>query len=164
MPLDHVQATTEVRPFWIGRTCVEPGLNQMTTSGETTAVEHLAMRVLTILAAHPGQPVSREAILESVWAESAPNDEGLTQAICKLRKLLGDSPGESKIIQTVRKIGYRLVAPVSFEPPIAAAPLKVRHQGTDGEPVHGIRIRLSVRQLAATVGAVAALFVLFQVV
>ena len=162
MTLDKTPAATDARPFWIGGIRVEPRLNQVTNRDKTAAVEHLTMRVLMILAANPGEPVSREMILESVWADSAPNDEGLTQAICKLRKLLGDSPGQSNVIQTIRKIGYRLVAPVSYEPPIAAAALRTRHEGSEDIPLRGIRIRLSAQQLIAAVGAMTALLLVFE--
>jgi len=103
------------RPFWIGDHFVEPRQNQITTHGQTRTVEHLAMQVLLFLAHHAGETVTREEILSAVWASTTPNDEGLTQAVCKLRKVMSDDPGKASVIQTVRKKGYRLIAPVSFD-------------------------------------------------
>lgn len=143
MPLDATDQAPYAEPFWIGETLIEPRLNQITFEGRTTHVEHQAMRVLLFLAAHPDQAVSREAILKVVWAETTPNDEGLTQAICKLRKALGDHPREAKVIQTIRKIGYRLVAPVSFAPvPPHKEPLSENPKRSDCSPKRSIRIRV----------------------
>ena len=55
------------RPFWIGDSLVEPGLNQITRNGRTRHVERQVMRVLLFLAAHPGQPLSRDTIIDSIW-------------------------------------------------------------------------------------------------
>ncbi len=161
MSEEVLKRPTEGQPFWIGEKRVEPRLNQITIDGEIAHVEHLAMRVLTCLAAHPNQSVSREAILESVWADSAPNDEGLTQAICKLRKILGDSPGQASVIQTIRKVGYRLVAPVSFEAPTGEASPPRDPALLAGGAVREVRIRIHMHQLmlAAAVALVAVVIV-----
>ncbi len=150
MPLDATDEAPYDKPFWIGETLIEPRLNQITFEGQPTHVEHQAMQVLLVLAAHPGQAVSREAILDVVWAGTTPNDEGLTQAICKLRKALGDHPREAKVIQTIRKVGYRLVAPVSFArvPPHEEPPSK-NPKRPDRSPKRSIRIRVRGHWIAA---------------
>ena len=139
-------------PFWIGDSRVESGLCQITTKGKTHPIEQQVMRVLLILASHAEQPVTREAIIESVWTDSVPNDEGLTQAICKLRKVLGDRPSEGRIIQTIRKVGYRLVAPVAHtrvSPLHFTIPLSVSTMRQDNPTRRSIRIRVDGNWIAA---------------
>ncbi|MEM9291885.1 MAG: winged helix-turn-helix domain-containing protein [Acidobacteriota bacterium] len=110
---------------------VEPSLLRIRRGGETYLVEPRVMSVLMVLAASPGQVVSREELTAEVWGDTAVSDNSLTQAISELRRLLGDDPRSPKVIETIRKRGYRLVAeveelanpsvPASPEPPAAAS-------------------------------------------
>jgi len=82
------------------------------------------MRLLLHLCEHVDQTCSRDGIMESVWPDSEPNEETLTQAVSKLRKALGDS--NRSLIRTVRKVGYRLNGPVT------TASTLVEDPNTDG--------------------------------
>ncbi|MFQ5564212.1 MAG: winged helix-turn-helix domain-containing protein, partial [Parvularculaceae bacterium] len=84
-------------------------------------LEPKVMDVLCALAARPGEVVSRQELIDKVWGVEFGGDEGLTRAISILRKVFDDAPGESQIIETVPKRGYRLVARVRFEPQDAGA-------------------------------------------
>ncbi len=66
-----------------------------------------AMDVLCVLAARHGEVVSREALIDAVWAVRFGGDESLTRVISLLRKSLG-----AGAIETVAKRGYRLAAEV----------------------------------------------------
>src|SRR6516165_4211207 len=74
------------------------------------------MQVLLILCEHSGQVVSKEQIFHRIWPDTFVSDEVLTRSISELRKVFEDSPQEPKYIQTIPKVGYRLVAPVLSEP------------------------------------------------
>ncbi len=67
-------------------------------------LEPRLMKLLCLLAENPRQVISREKIIETLWQGYGGGDEGLTQAISFLRKLLNDH--EKKIIETVPKAGY----------------------------------------------------------
>lgn len=74
-----------------------------------------AMAVLQVLAAQPGQVVTREHLLAEVWPDTLPSNDVVTQAITQLRKALGgrgEAPGGG--IETIAKSGYRLLAPVEW--------------------------------------------------
>ena len=88
----------------------------MTRESETYQVEPRVMRVLLCLAARPGHPVTRDELLNAAWTEGFANDEGLTQAVCKLRKAFADRATQATVIETIPKVGYRLIAPVSAQP------------------------------------------------
>jgi TolB-like protein/DNA-binding winged helix-turn-helix (wHTH) protein len=96
----------------VGRWSVEPALNRLSAAGETVKLEPKAMAVLVYLAIRPGQLVSREELLSTVWSGAVVGDDSLTQVVIKLRKALGDAPEDAAYIQTISKGGYRLVAPV----------------------------------------------------
>ena len=73
----------------------------------------LLMQVLLRLAQEPGAPVTREQLINDVWARKIVNDEVLSRAIAELRLALGDDSREPRYIETLPKVGYRLVAAVS---------------------------------------------------
>ena len=100
-------------PFKIGDRLVSPRLNTISRNGTTNRVEPKAMQVLTCLAAQPGEVISKEALIETVWAETHVTDDVLTGCISALRKAFDDNPRTPAYIQTIPKSGYRLIAPVS---------------------------------------------------
>jgi len=87
------------------------------------------MAVLLHLANRPGQVVGREALLSQVWPGVVVGQDSLTQVVIKLRKTLGDDPDRPTYIQTVKKKGYRLVAPVLRPAGTTAPPMRRRPHG-----------------------------------
>ena len=57
----------------------------------------------------------KERLMQTVWADTFVTDEVLTNSIWELRKAFHDDAKNPKVIQTVFKKGYRLIAPVSFD-------------------------------------------------
>ncbi|MEV6968638.1 AAA family ATPase [Hamadaea sp. NPDC051192] len=78
----------------------------------TRRLEPKAMQVLAYLAARPGAVVSRAELLDAVWGGAFVGDDALSAAIIKLRKAFGDSARAPRVIETVHRSGYRLVATV----------------------------------------------------
>jgi hypothetical protein len=74
------------------------------------------MHVLCLLAAKPGDVISREHFAEAVWPGRKVVADSLSQCISELRKELGDSPGNPRFIRTVPKRGYSLLPPVTWLP------------------------------------------------
>ncbi len=67
-----------------------------------------------MLAAQPGQIVTRQALYDEVWRGRPVTDEVLSRCISLLRSALGDDPKHPAYIQTIPGVGYRLVAPVTI--------------------------------------------------
>lgn len=101
------------RPFMLSGMTIEPLLNLISRDGQHFQVERQVMLLLLHFVENVDQVITRESILASLWKNSIPSDEALTQAVSKLRKALGDCPSNGRIIQTIRKVGYRLNGPVS---------------------------------------------------
>jgi TolB-like protein/DNA-binding winged helix-turn-helix (wHTH) protein/Tfp pilus assembly protein PilF len=142
----------------VGDWSVDPGLNQIRQGDEIIRLEPKVMEVLTFLGGHPGEVVSREALMAALWPGMIVGDDSLTQSVIKLRKALGDDPRKPAYIQTIPKRGYRLLAPVSNED----APTSDGHTvvGTEGDARRSLpaRVRrLGLLALALTGGAVVAL-------
>jgi TolB-like protein len=82
-------------------------------NGETAVhLRPLLVDLLVVLAVHAGEVVSKDEIIERVWQGRFLSDSVLTRTMCELRHVLGDSCERPRIIETIRKRGYRLVASV----------------------------------------------------
>ncbi len=71
------------------------------------------MRLLVCLADHAGEVVSIDDLLDQVWADVTVAPDSVYQAVTSLRRLLGDDPKQPTYIETVPRLGYRMVAKVS---------------------------------------------------
>lgn len=101
--------------FRIGSWLVKPWPGQIIGRGTVTRVKPMIMRLLVYLADHCGRTVSKKELVENVWDNIHVSDDALTHAIFELRKILNDNAKDPKIIATVPKKGYRLIAPVLKE-------------------------------------------------
>jgi TolB-like protein/DNA-binding winged helix-turn-helix (wHTH) protein len=97
----------------IGAWCVNPASGQISRDGETARVEARAMRLLLCLAEHAGEVVSIDDLLNQVWSGVTVAPDSVYQAVASLRRLLGDDPKQPAYIETVPRLGYRMVATVS---------------------------------------------------
>src|SRR5262249_31144047 len=68
--------------------------------------------VLLHLAEHPGELVTKEALLDAVWPGVAVTEEVLRVSVAELRAALGDDRAAPRFIQTVPRRGYRFIARV----------------------------------------------------
>jgi transcriptional activator of cad operon len=71
------------------------------------------MRLLLCLAEHAGEVVSSDDLLSQVWSGVYVNQDSVYQAVASLRRLLGDDSKQPTYIETVPRLGYRMVAKVS---------------------------------------------------
>src|SRR6202166_3475271 len=81
-----------------------------------------AFDVLTFLVQNPNRLVSKEELLRAVWGDTFVEDGNLTQYISHLRKALGDSPEDARLIVTIARKGYQFVGEVVFSQGDPAAP------------------------------------------
>jgi DNA-binding winged helix-turn-helix (wHTH) protein/Tol biopolymer transport system component len=98
--------------FHVGPWLVEPELNSISRDGQRSHLEPKAMEVLLRLASRAGETVSKEQLIQAVWADTFVGDDVLSRAIYELRKAFQDNTHEPHYIQTIPKRGYRLIAPV----------------------------------------------------
>ena len=71
--------------------------------------------VLAYLVAQAGRLVTKEALFEAVWPETAVTDAVLKACIREVRRALGDMAQSPRFIATVHRRGYRFIAPVAME-------------------------------------------------
>ena len=98
--------------FRLGDRLVEPRLNRLTRDGESIQLEIKAMDVLLCLVRRAGEVVTRQEIVDAVWATEFISDNTLTHAIAELRNALGDDARTPSFIETIHRRGYRLITAV----------------------------------------------------
>jgi DNA-binding winged helix-turn-helix (wHTH) protein len=112
-------------PFRLGPLLVEPaGLRVRAVDAREEAVEPRVMQVLVVLVEAAGEVVSREELTRRCWNNRIVGDDAINRVIGRLRRIAAGLAGGSFAIETVTKVGYRLVStePVPAEPAMLAEP------------------------------------------
>lgn len=125
-------------------------LNQLQRNGESLRLEPRVGELLVFLLQSRDQAVSREQIMEAIWPGVVVGDEAITAAVNKLRRALGDDSQHPQYIETLPKIGYRLIAPVEHLPAVEQCP--PGHVVTEDTPPSSDRVKL---RLPAAIGVAA---------
>ena len=98
----------------IGDQLVDTDTLRVLTRPEGTRLTPKAAAVLLQLARNSGRTLSRDDLLDEVWKGTCPTPDVLTQAVKDLRRALGDDLQAPRYIETLPRLGYRLVAPTRF--------------------------------------------------
>ena len=81
--------------------------------GIRVALQQKPFRILELLIRKRGELVTREELAQYLWPNLHVSfDRGLNTAVNVLRRALGDSPRNSRYIETRSGLGYRFIAPV----------------------------------------------------
>jgi DNA-binding winged helix-turn-helix (wHTH) protein len=104
--------------FRIDDWLIQPQINSVEKEGKTWHLEPKVMQVLLQLASHPNEVLSKDRLLEAVWHNTFVGDDVLVRCISEIRYVFGDDPKSSRVIQTIPKGGYRMIATVTAEVPV----------------------------------------------
>jgi DNA-binding winged helix-turn-helix (wHTH) protein/Tol biopolymer transport system component len=88
---------------------------QLTRNGMRIRLAQQPIQVLSLLLDRPGQIVTREELRQQLWPSDVfvDFDHGLNKSIQKVRDALGDSAASPRYIETIPRVGYRFIAPVT---------------------------------------------------
>lgn len=111
-----------LRPFQVGEWQVHPEFNEIRGPAGSLRVQPRLIQVLRLLAQTPGRTVTRDALIEGAWSRRMVNDEVLSRTIADLRQALGDDARQPRYLETIPKLGYRLIAPVEWLEEATAPP------------------------------------------
>src|SRR2546427_6555568 len=75
-----------------------------------------ALAMLWVLVSQAGQVVTKAALREAVWTDTAVSDAALTTSIRLLRRALAEDATQPRYIATVHRLGYPVLAPVTAGP------------------------------------------------
>lgn len=101
-----------VRRFEFDRFSLDPGERRLFAGELPVELTSRYFDALLLLVKSPGMLISKERFLQEAWRGIPVTDEVLTQCIKTLRRQLGDSATQPRLIETVPKHGYRFIAPV----------------------------------------------------
>jgi tetratricopeptide (TPR) repeat protein/DNA-binding winged helix-turn-helix (wHTH) protein len=99
--------------FMLGHFLVFPNKDVVMIDQAQHHISHKAMDVLMLLCSADGRIVSRKVILSIVWGRKMTGGASVSAAISELRRLWNDSKERPNFIQTIPKVGYRLLQPVA---------------------------------------------------
>ncbi|MDP3749049.1 MAG: winged helix-turn-helix domain-containing protein [Phenylobacterium sp.] len=96
--------------FQLGAFRVRPAYREVRRGDVIDILEPRVMQVLAALARRMGAVVSRDELLRDCWGDVSVTDDSLHRCIGRLRKLSESDDRRSFVIETVPRVGYRLVA------------------------------------------------------
>jgi tetratricopeptide (TPR) repeat protein/DNA-binding winged helix-turn-helix (wHTH) protein len=80
--------------------------------GEERHLRQKTFQVLLYLLEHRERLVTKDELIESIWADTAVTDNALEQCLAEIRKVLGDDSRNPRFIKTVPRAGYRFIGGV----------------------------------------------------
>ena len=93
---------------------VEPRSRRVTVAGRPVELSPKEFDLLAYLAARAGTVVTKRELLSEVWQlPYGGSDKTVDAHLSWLRRKLGESAAEPRLIQTVRGVGVRLAEPES---------------------------------------------------
>ncbi len=96
---------------------------ELLRNGHSLRLERKPLELLILLASSEGRLVTRSEIAGHLWDKEVfvDTEHGINTAIRKIRAALHDDPEKPRFLQTVTRMGYRFLAPVSTSEEVAPA-------------------------------------------
>ena len=122
----------------LGDWIVRPQRRVVELGSKSTHIKPKPMAVLACLVSANGAPVSRNDLFDTVWPGGVVSDDTLNRCIFELRKAFGDSARAPRVIETIPKLGFRLLLPVHplGDEPLPVDPSSNKSQGSRGDHWH----------------------------
>lgn len=100
--------------------------HELRKDGERVRLQVQPFLVLALLLERAGNVVTRDELRQKLWPSSVyvDFDHGLNNAIARLREAVGDEAGTPRYIETLPRIGYRFIYPITDREQSTAAPVE----------------------------------------
>jgi len=92
---------------------LQPRERRLLQAGETIPLTPKVFEILQLLVSRAGHAVSKDDMMAAIWPGRFVAESNLTKHIWTLRQSLGESEQGDRFIETLPKLGYRFIAPVS---------------------------------------------------
>src|SRR5437660_3129171 len=99
-------------PFLFEDYCLDADRRELKRGSELIAIGPKVFDLLLYLVQNREQVVSKDDLLEAVWGGRIVSESTLTSHINAVRKAIGDSGEEQRLIRTVARRGFRFVGEV----------------------------------------------------
>jgi TolB-like protein/DNA-binding winged helix-turn-helix (wHTH) protein/Tfp pilus assembly protein PilF len=125
-------ATSARQAYEFGAFRLDPAERVLLRQGEPVVLTPKVFDTLVFLVENAGRLITKDEFMEQVWADAFVEEATLAQSISQLRKALGDS----EMIETVSKKGYRFLTPVRpVAVPQGTVPSSLGSAETEAQPV-----------------------------
>lgn len=109
------------RPFRLGAVTVRPATREIAGPLGREVLEPRVMEVLVALARAKGETVTRDDLIASCWEGRVVGEDAITRVISRLRRHSEGVGRDGWTMETVTKVGYRLIPRDAVD--VEAAPL-----------------------------------------
>jgi DNA-binding response OmpR family regulator len=92
----------------LGELEVRPRAGEVLLRGEQLTLTRTEFRLLSELAEHAGQVLSRQQLLQRVWEYDFGDERLVDVHVGRLRQKIEDNPGNPQRLVTVRGLGYKM--------------------------------------------------------
>jgi len=146
----------DVGPFRLGELRVQPATRQLFRGDSSEILEPRVMQVLVALAQANGAVISRDELIERCWGGVVVGENAIQRAISRLRQVAATLGNGCFQLETITKVGYRIIAPAGADvPPPRAEQLAVERE-ISPPPEHAQWSRRLVLAGSAATTAIAA--------
>jgi DNA-binding winged helix-turn-helix (wHTH) protein/tetratricopeptide (TPR) repeat protein len=98
--------------YEFGRFRLDPSERLLLRAGEPVSLAPKVFDTLLVLVESSGRLVDKNRLISTLWPDTFVEESTLARNISDLRKVLGESTGEQRFIETIPKRGYRFTAEV----------------------------------------------------
>jgi DNA-binding response OmpR family regulator len=92
----------------VGNLVVDPATREVSRAGTDILLTRTEYNLLERLMYRPGKVVSRRSLIEAVWGFDREIEENTLDAFVRLLRTKIDTKGQTKLIHTVRGVGYMI--------------------------------------------------------
>ena len=96
-------------PLRVAGLTIDPVRRRVSGPAGEAAVEPLVMQLLVQLVERHGQVLSRRELFDHLWGNAQVGDDSLNRLVGSLRKALDQAGDCGVLIETVPRVGYRLI-------------------------------------------------------
>jgi DNA-binding winged helix-turn-helix (wHTH) protein len=98
--------------FLLGDWTIDVAAHRIARGDDVIALEPRPMAVLAELCRRSGTVVTADTLLDACWPGQVQGDNQVHKVIAGLRRALQDAAASPRYIETIRKQGYRMIAPI----------------------------------------------------
>jgi len=106
---------TRLRTISFGDFELDPRAGELCKEGAKVKLQEQPLHLLQMLLEHPGEIVTRDELQKTIWRADTfvDFDQGLNNAVKRLREGLDDSAEAPRFIETIPRRGYRFIGKIT---------------------------------------------------
>ncbi len=106
--------------YRFGNVQLDVDRREISVDGQLVELQPKAFDLLHYLIRHRDRVVDREELMDALWPGIVVTDDSLTQALRRVRRVIGDDGTRQEVIRTIQRRGFRFVAEMNAGQPVEA--------------------------------------------